>query len=107
MKLSYMATAVAITTLGAVSSATAAAPGDAYDPLALDHFIAQALETDAVLSNGADVQFLSGVSLLSTTAPVVRSAQVQRLDSDDAATGPGTKIIKPKLKLRWRVGVFR
>jgi len=98
MKLSTIGAVLTVTVLGAAASASTTSEG--YDPLALDHFINAALTADS----GA---MPSGVQMMQSATPTVVAQQTQRFDAQGYLIGPDGQRIKPKLLLRWNVGVFR
>jgi len=102
MKRSDLGAVCVLAVLTGAGSAMAATD-DAYDPYALDQFIAQSLAADAAMA--AEVP--SAFELFDATEPTIVAQDAQRFDSEGYLIGPDGQRIMMPLKPRWRVGVFR
>jgi len=102
MKIGKIGSVCLVVAAAMAGSAQAASDGGAYDPMALDQFIATSLAGSAVSQAEPDLD-----TLLQPRSGTELAQDSQKFDSDGYLIGPdGKRILKP-LKPRWRVGVFR
>jgi len=100
MKHTHLGAACVLAVMAA-SGPALASPADAYDPMALDQFIAQSLAAgDALAGQGSQV-------VAPAQTGTMLAQEGPRADGQPFIVGPDGKRIDVPFRPRWRVGVFR